>query len=348
MTTMKAWRSSAYGEGGNPADAIGKLVCSDVAVPEPAAGQVQIKVNFAAVNPIDWKLFSGGLHGIVPCAHPYTPGFDIAGTISKIGDGVTGFAVGDSVCGDIGLVETCTDPPPAVGNCGAFAEFAVVPTSIITKTLGVEESSAAAVPLAGLTALQALFTKSGRTFTGENLGNVKAGDKLLVLGGATLVGALAIQLAKNVGAVVACTASTNAMPDGTTKMDYCKSLGATEVIDYKTTKWAEVLAGKDYDMIFDTVGAQEDWADAFKVLKKGSDFISVANFGPDMEANKESKFKNFLLKSVDTDLAELVAMLKDGTLKVPVDSVVPFADVPAALTKSFSSANAGKIVIKVA
>ena len=272
---MKAWRSGAYGEGGDPADAIGKLVCSDVAVPEPAAGEVQIKVNFAAVNPIDWKLFSGGLHAVAPCIHPYTPGFDIAGTVSKIGDGVVDFAVGDAVCADLGLVETCTDPAPAAGSCGAFAEFAVAPAAVICKTLGVEDASAAALPLAGLTALQALFTRSGGTFTGDTLGSLKAGDKLLVLGGATLVGACAVQLAANAGAVVACTASTNTMPDGTTKIDFCRSLGATEVIDYKAAKWAEVLAGEEYDMIFDTVGVPEDWVDASKVLKKGREFISV-------------------------------------------------------------------------
>jgi predicted phage tail protein len=83
------------------------------------------------------------------------------------------------------------------------------------------------------------------------------------------------------------------------------------------------------------------------VLKKGCDFISVANFGPDITANTESTFKNFLLKSVDADLAELVELVKAGKLKLPVDSVVDFKDVPAALTKSLNSQNAGKLVIKI-
>jgi NADPH:quinone reductase-like Zn-dependent oxidoreductase len=83
------------------------------------------------------------------------------------------------------------------------------------------------------------------------------------------------------------------------------------------------------------------------VLKKGCDFISVANFGPDMEANKENTFKNFLLKSVDSDLTELVGMVKAGALKLPVDSVMDFKDVPAALTKSLGMQAAGKIVIKI-
>ena len=89
---MKAWRSHGYGAEGNPADAIEKLKCEEAPVPTAGAGQIQVKVSHAAVNPIDWKLFSGGLHGIVPCAHPYVPGFDIAGTVSAVGEGKPPFA----------------------------------------------------------------------------------------------------------------------------------------------------------------------------------------------------------------------------------------------------------------
>ena len=201
------------------------------------------------------------------------------------------------------------------------------------------------MPLAGLTAYQALFTKAGRTFTGDNLGDLKQGHKVLVIGGATLVGSYAIQLAKNVGAYVACTSSAKPNPAGVPKVEACKALGADEVIDYTTAEWSDVLAGQDYDMIFDTVGSQDDWKNAAKVLKKGCDFISVANFGPDATANETNVFKNFLLKSNTADLNDLVRMVSDGKLKVPIDSVVPMSDVPAALTKSLSSANAGKIII---
>jgi hypothetical protein len=96
--------------------------------------------------------------------------------------GVTTFAVGDSVIADLGLCETCLDPAPAAGNCGAFAEYAVVSTSLAVAAAGLEEANAVALPLAGLTALQALFTRSGRSFTGATLGDLKAGQKLLILG----------------------------------------------------------------------------------------------------------------------------------------------------------------------
>ena len=205
----------------------------------------------------------------------------------------------------------------------------------------------AALPLAGLTACQGLFTKSARTFTGEPLGDVKSGDKVLVLGGATLVGSYAIQLAKNAGATVACTASTNKTSDGRTKMALCESLGADVVIDYKTSTWFEALAGQEYDMIYDCVGSDDDWVASAKVLKKGGLFLSIANFAADPAANEACVFKNFLLKSDGEDLSELVAAVEAGKLKVTFDSTVKMADVPAALTKSFKSENAGKIVVAV-
>jgi len=345
---MKAWRLEAYGAEGNPADAIAKLKLEEsVAVPEPKAGQVQVKVAYAGVNPIDWKLFSGGLDGICPCQFPYTPGFDISGTISAVGEGVTGFAVGDEVAGDIGLVESCSNPPAEFGPAGAYAEYATLPASIVVKTGGVDLKDAAALPLAGLTAYQALFTGAGRSFAGADLFKLQSGNKILIIGGTTLVGMYAIQLAKNAGAHVAVTASSKPMPDGTSKADYAKALGADEVIDYESAEWSDVLAGKDYDLIFDTVGKAEDWsAGAPKVLKKGGEFVSVANFG-DAATTDACVFKNFLLKSDAADLTVLMGMVKDGKLKLPIDSVVEFSDVPAVLTKSMSMRAGGKLIVKI-
>jgi len=366
---MKAWISSSYGKDGDPADAVANLkLANDVPVPKPGKGEFLIKISHAAVNPIDWKLFSGGMHGICPCTHPYTPGFDFAGTVVELGpsseDSSQTFSVNDVVCGDIGLVETCTDPPPKQGCCGAFAEYCVVPANVLVKIpTGVSESTAAALPLAGLTALQGVFTRSARSLAGETLGNLKPttendddkaskeAKKVLILGGATLVGSYAIQLAKLAGAYVATTASTNLMPDGTTtKIAFCETnLGADKVIDYQAESWSVVLFGEDFDLIYDTIGAQDDWKNASKVLKTSADFISVANFSPDATANAENNFKNYLIKSVGTpDLKELMDFVESGKLICSIDSIVPFANVPEALMKSLRSANAGKIVVKVA
>ena len=93
--------------------AIKSLSCETLPVPAPAAGQVRVKVQYAAVNPIDWKLMSGGLDGVCPCSFPYTPGFDISGVVDAVGDDVSDLAAGDAVVADLGLVETCCNPPPA-------------------------------------------------------------------------------------------------------------------------------------------------------------------------------------------------------------------------------------------
>ena len=422
MPTMKAWRASSYGTEGDPADTIANLKLEDVEIPSAGAGEILVRVELAAVNPIDWKLFSGGMHGMFPCTFPYVPGFDITGEVTAVGEGahlrrharpvvpatatrpptrqkdaagafvihdtrcrlargptrhsvffpftsprryacahavtpnvltrrppgVSDFQVSDKVCAYLGLCETCVNPKPARGHAGAFAAFAVVPASLCARASGVDPAAAAGLPLAGLTAYQALFTKAGRTPTGDVLGDLRAGQKLLVLGGATAVGAFAIQLAKNAGAFVACTASARRNSRGVAKTKACADLGADVVVDYGKEEWSETLAGRAFDLVFDAIGSQRDWRNAAAVLKKGAAFVSVANFAADPAANESNAFKNFLVKSDGGNLAELVAMVEAGEVTVPVDSVVPFADVPAALTKSRARANAGKIVIAVA
>ena len=96
-----------------------------------------------------------------------------------------------------------------------------------------------------------------------------------MLGGSSGTGLFAIQLAKSVGAHVACTASANKTPDGTSKLDLVKSMGADVVIDYKSQQWSTELAGQDYDIIYDCVGDNEDWLNAPKVLKEGGLFVSI-------------------------------------------------------------------------
>ncbi|CAJ1370558.1 unnamed protein product [Effrenium voratum] len=216
---MKAWRVHAYGEEGNPADTISKMTLDTIPMPEPKPGQVLIKVELAAVNPIDWKLFSGGMHGICPVTFPYVPGFDVAGTVVKLGEGVGNVQVGDEVIADLGLVETCKTESPC-GPAGAFAQYTVALASTVAKREGIPAKELVGLPLAGLTSYQALFTGAGGDFTGAPLGTLAPGQKLLVLGGAAATGAIAVQLGRAIGAEVATTASPNKMPDGTNKLDY--------------------------------------------------------------------------------------------------------------------------------
>ena len=179
-------------------------------------GDILVEIKRASINPIDWKLFTAGYQGLFPIAKfPYIPGFDVCGTVKEVGAGVTEFAVGDLIAVDIGLIESCSDPAPASGTAGAFAEFTCVPANLAVKvSTGVDMDSAAGLPLAGLTAYQAIFSGSlpSKSVTGEPLGNLTSGQTILVIGGASSTGSYAIQLAKAVGATVLTTASTTPDP----------------------------------------------------------------------------------------------------------------------------------------
>lgn len=351
-STMKAWRIGDYTKDDPKAGIDALKLETDVPVPtEVKEDQVLVKVKFASVNPIDWKLFSAGLHAFTPCEFPYSPGFDIAGEVVKAGSAVTNVTVGDTIIADIGLVESCTSPAPYGGAAGAFAEYATCGADLCCKVAAGDLKSLVGLPLAGLTSYQALFTGGGKSFAGEPLGDAKEGSKVLILGAAGGTGTLAIQMAKAKGCTVAVTASSTPMPDDAsqTKIDFVKSLGADIVIDYKTQDWAVELAGQDYDVIYDCVGAQEDLVHkAPKVLKKGGTFVSIANFDPSSKSTDAVRFANFLIASDSKDLYELLAMVGKGQLKVLVDSEFEFSQVKEALHRSIGGRSVGKIVIKIA
>lgn len=347
---MKAWRLSAFNQ--DVAAAIQSLKLEEIPVPSPLQDdQVLVKLQYASVNPIDWKLFTGNYQnlGAPIAAFPYTPGFDVAGVVEESTS--SSFTKGDKIIADLGLFESCTDPAPVPGGpAGAFAEYCVVPASLCVKVKG-DLRELAGLPLAGLTSYQALFTGAGSSFAGEPLGDCKPGTKVLILGAAGGTGCLAVQMAKQAGCTVAATASSTPMPNDAsqTKVDFVKSMGADTVIDYKTQDWAEVLKGQDYDLIYDCVGVTEDLAKAPKVLKKGGTFASIANFDPSSKSTDEVRFANFIIKSDAKDLQALVDMVEKGQLKVPIDSEYEFAaDVPKALERSFGGRSVGKIIIKMA
>jgi len=316
------------------------LTCEDIPVPEPHDGTVLIKTAYSSVNPIDWKLCSGGFDAFFPIkTFPHTPGFDVAGVVEKVGPGVTDLAVGDRIICDLGLVESCVDPPLKQGAGGAFAEYCIAPSEICSKVGDADFETLAGLPLVGLTAYQGLFTGSHN----QDLGHAKEGDKVLILGGAGGVGTIAVQLAAAAGCHVTTTAS---LP----KFDLVKGLGANEVINYREQDWGEVLAGQEYDLIFDCIGLMDDLTvRAPKVLKKGGDFVTVANFDPKAaeSACEDIRFAVFLLLSKRADLDKLVSMVQDGKLKIVNDKIYPFAETQAALKQSLGGRSSGKVLIKM-
>ena len=354
--TMRAWRLSKFEE--EPLKAIRSNLRREESVPviKPDKGEVRIRVKHASVNPIDWRLFSGG-SPLFAATLPYVPGFDISGEIDVVGEGVHTFAKNDKVVAYIGLKETCAPGVvPRNGSCGAFAEYVVIPSERIARIPSVHSTNTydprelAGLPLAGLTAYQALFTgEGGRSLEGNRpLGNLQSGQKLLVLGGSSSTGMFAIQLGRAAGAHVAATASKSPMPDGTLKTDFVgQALGADRVIDYRTEDWSEELEGQSYDMIFDCVGDNADLAKALKVLKPEGTFVSIANFAPVVPASATFRYEGLLVTANGRDLEKLIELVGQGKLKVYVDGVYSFEKVKDAMERSISSRASGKIIIDI-
>ena len=245
---MRALILDSYEEGTVFRDAL-------INLPSPSAGQVQVKIFASGVNPIDYKI----RQGIAPYAMPELPavlGTDLAGEIVAIGDGVTDFAVGDAVYGLTGGVR---------GLQGSLAEYANVDAELLAlkpKNLSMRE--AAALPLVALTAWEGLVDKA----------NVKAGQKVLIQGGAGGVGHVAVQIAKALGADVYATASTG-------KQELLKALGATP-IDYHTVSPADYVdaytQGKGFDIVYDTVGGSVLDA-SLGIIAHYGHILSCAAFG---------------------------------------------------------------------
>lgn len=284
-------------------------------------GMVLVEVSSASINPIDWKVRAGFLKEMAPLSFPVTMGGDFSGVVLEVEDNTTNLKAGDQVFGDAIVLDG--------GSSGSFAEFLIVKTTHIAKkpnNLSLEEASA--LPLVGTSAIQAL----------EDHIKLKGGQKILIHGGAGRIGSIAIQIAKSLGAYVATTV-------GTKDIDLVKSLGADEVIDYKTQKFEELL--KDFDAVFDTAGG-ETIDKSFLVLKKGGILVSMAG-----QPNKELAEKygvtgiaQYTEPTTDR-LNRLTKLVESGKVKVHIDKTFPLEDAKAAFTYFEQSHPKGKVVLKI-
>src|SRR5215203_4336482 len=219
-------------------------------VPSISSGKILVNVKASGVNPSDWKIREGYFQQMVPLQFPSTLGGDFSGIVKQTGeddDISSDFKQGDEVYGYASVLN---------GGSGAFAELALAnKDSIAHKPKTLNHLEAAALPLVGVSAWQALV---------ENIGLSKD-KKILIHGGAGGIGSIAIQLAKNLGAYVATTVSTN-------DKQFVEDLGADEVMDYKNQIFENLL--HDYDAVFDTVGGYT-YRRSFKALKKGGIIVSM-------------------------------------------------------------------------
>jgi NADPH:quinone reductase-like Zn-dependent oxidoreductase len=291
------------------------LVVDAVDRPEPKAGEVLIKVRVAGVNPIDWKFRAGNLKQFMPLTLPYTPGLDVAGTVEILGEGVTGFAVGDRVFGR---------------GAGTYAEFAVAPATTIARIPeGVSFEQAAPLHVGGETAWVGLFDTA----------HLEAGQRLLVQGGAGGVGAIAVQLGHWKGAyVIATTSAAN--------VEFVRSLGADEVIDYTSVNVEDAV--HDVDVVLDIVGG-EVTAHSWSVLKPGGLLVAVAGAPDTKTADARGVLTSGVGHPPETRpiLEELGKLVASGDVKPQIGQVFALKDAAPAHAVSETGHGRGRILLKV-
>lgn len=279
----------------------------EVARPVPAAGEVLIEVAATSFNPTEVALRSGALRDLVPVTLPLTLGWDVAGTIVELGEGVRTRAVGDQVVGWID---------------GAAAEFAVADAAVLaTAPTTVPLADAAALPLAGLTAWQAV-----------ERARLVPGERLLVNGAGGGIGGFAVQLAKRAGAQVAATASPRSR-------EAVLRYGADLIVDYTTTSLGEALDGQ-VDVVLNLVGLDEARSAALAALvRPGGRIVSVTN---EFDAPNAARV---VARNDSAHLAELVALVDSGTIAVEVTERHGFSALASLHRRSEQGGIRGKIIV---
>ncbi|QRN92921.1 NAD(P)-dependent alcohol dehydrogenase [Archangium violaceum] len=298
------------------------LHVAEVPVPIPAANEVLVRVRAAGVNPADtglragkYKLFSGS-------RFPMGLGLDLAGEVAQVGTGVKDFRPGDAVY-------TFRD----AGRPGSYAQYATVSATHLApkpKTLGFTE--AAAVPVAALTALQGLRVR----------GELKAGQRLLVIGASGGVGTFAVQMGKLLGAHVTGVCSTR-------NVELVRGLGADEIIDY--TRESFVSGGRSWDVILDTVGT--DYGASKKALARRGTWVTIV---PSPKVVFYTALRmlpggprvhTFMAQPEAAQLREVAEWIDSGRLRVLVEKVYPLPEVAEAHRHSESHRARGKLVLEL-
>lgn len=315
---------------------------SEVPRPSLRDDEMLVEVRAVGLNPIDNMITTGMFKPVLKFQLPATMGSDLAGVVREVGRRVTRFKPGDAVFASLFDLGT-----------GSLAEFAVVPERVAApKPTNLDFVQAAAVPMVGLTAWQAMKERAG----------VRAGQRVFIPAGAGGIGSIAIQLAKYFGAHVGTTTSTGNVP-------LVRELGADEVIDYKQQAFEKTL--RDYDMALGTL-RDEEIEKAIGILKPGGRLVSLV--GPLDAAFAKARGLNFLLKFVfglmsrkvmrlaarrqvsysflfvrpdGAQLSQIGQLLQAGSVRPVIDKVYPFAQAPEALAYLAQGRSKGKVVVQI-
>jgi NADPH:quinone reductase-like Zn-dependent oxidoreductase len=309
------------------------LRLEEVEKPTPKEGEVLVKVHAASLNAYDWhiltadiflvRLMGGGL--LKPKNR--IPGADVAGTVEAVGSNVTQFQPGDAVYGDL-----------AGHDSGSFAEYACVPErALVPKPTNLSFEEAAAVPMAAVTALQGL----------RDVGQLQAGQKVLINGASGGVGTFAVQIAKVLGAEVTAVCSTR-------NVEQARSLGADHIIDYKAEDFTQ--NEQRYDLILAANGYHPLAAYKRALAPQGiyvmaggtmAQIFQAMLLGSWMSRGGEKKMGNVSAKMNQTDLNFMTQLLESGQVVPVIDKRFPLAETPDALRYLGEGHARGKVVITV-
>jgi|ERR1051326_661318 NADPH:quinone reductase-like Zn-dependent oxidoreductase len=285
--------------------------------PSPAAGEVLVKVHATAVTPTELQWFpTFNKQSGEPRPFPIVLSHEYSGTIEALGFGVNDIQIGAAV---YGLNDWFAN--------GAQAELCVAPsTALAPKPKSLDFVHAAVVPISALTAWQGLFSR----------GNLQRGQRVLIHGGAGAVGIFAIQLARWRGAHVSATASSP-------NLDFVRSLGADQVIDYQTTKFEHVMC--DVDVIFDTVGG-ETLERSWPLVKPGGKVITIA---AQNEGATEQRIRDafMLVEANSSQLTEIAKLIDAGVLRVFVAQTFSLNEAVEAYARARRGKMRGKIALEV-
>ncbi|OHX50599.1 NADP-dependent oxidoreductase [Cytobacillus pseudoceanisediminis] len=325
-------------------DRYGKVPMRLAEMPTPKIGEYEVlaEIHAASINPVDFKIRDGKVKLLVKYKMPLILGNDFSGVVAKVGAKVTRFKVGDEIYAR-----------PRKSKIGTFAEYiAIHEEDIALKPKNLSFEEAASIPLVGLTSYQAL----------TDILQLQKGQKILIQAGAGGVGTFAIQLAKLMGATVATTASFAGA-------SLVKSLGADEIINYKTEKFDEIL--KNYDAVFDTLGG-EILEKSFEVIKRGGKIVSVsglpnARFGKEygsglfktllfsaashkltaLEKKHNGHYTFLFMKPSGEQLRIIANFIETGKIKPIIDRVFSFEDAQNAMEYAELGRAKGKIILKI-
>jgi len=311
MATMKAVRVHAYG-------GAEKMILEEVERPVIAADELLVRVHAAGINPVDWKTREGYLADFLGFKPPFTFGYDLSGVVEQAGAAVEEFQPGDPVFALLPL-----------SRPGAYAEFAVVKAAeAVSKPDSLDHAGSAAVPLAALTAWQSLFDVAG----------LQSGQRVLIHAAAGGVGHFAVQFGSWVGAHVIATAST-------ANLDFLRSIGAHQVIDYTAVRFEEEAG--EVDVVLDLLSG-ETRERSWPLLRKHGILVSTLPPEPPAEMREAYHVRaaTMLVKPDRLQLEEIAQLIDSGRVRPTVQSY-PFAEFRQAHQRIQTGHTRGKLVLVI-